>query len=162
MNRIVCFTGHRPSTFPFKFTAKSLGYRQLKSAVKECILSLVEKGFDTFISGMALGADTLCAKIVLELKKQYNIKLLCYLPCKNQEKFWSFADKNIYYNILKQADEIKYCYEGFYCTGCNQLRNKLMVDNSSLVVAIYLGISGGTQDTIRYANECGKNIIYIK
>ena len=162
MKNTICFTGHRPSAFPFKFSTKNLEYRKLKKSIQDCVFTLIEKGFGTFICGMALGADTLCAKVVLEFKKQYDIKLLCYLPCKNQERFWSAYDKNTYYDILKQADEIKYCYDGFYCTGCNHLRNKMMVDDSSLVVAIYLGIAGGTQDTIRYASDCGKDIIYIK
>lgn len=161
MKKYVCFTGHRPSHFPFKFNEKNADFIKLKAKIKEKIITLIDEGYTTFVSGMALGADILCAEIVLELRDFFDIKLKCLLPCKKQEKFWSKSDKNKYQTILSQCDEICYAVDGTYVTGCNHLRNKKMVDASDVVVAIFYGHSGGTKFTIDYAKEKGKKVVVI-
>lgn len=41
-------------------------------------------------------------------------------------------------------------------------RNRYMVTNSSLMIALYNGLPGGTQKTIEFAREQGLEIIIIK
>ena len=163
MNNTVCFTGHRPNLLPFKLINDDENFLQFKSKLTEVVLNLINKGYTNFISGMALGIDTICAELILELKQKYtNLKLICCLPCKNQDRFWSKPDKIKYQSILKNADKIIYAVNKNYCTGCLQLRNKMMVDYSEIVVAVYYGFSGGTKQTIEYAKLQNKEIIFIK
>ena len=162
MNRKnVCFTGYRPMKCPWGFNEEDtrciLMKKELKSIIEQCI----DKGYNTFISGMALGFDIICAEIVLELKKKHkNIKLIGALPCENQDSKWNDIQKKRYKKILKKLDDI-HCLYKFYIDGCMQERNKFMVDNSSLVIALYNGKSGGTKQTVNYAIKNNKEIIYI-
>lgn len=72
-----CFTGHRPDKL-------LRAEEDIRLDLKEVILSAVDAGVITFISGMAKGVDVWAAEIVLEIKKDNdNIKLICALP--NQE-----------------------------------------------------------------------------
>lgn len=163
MNNTVCFTGHRPNLLPFKLDEEDKNFLQFKSKLTNIVINLINNGYTNFISGMALGIDTLCAEIILELKQKFNdLKLICCLPCKNQDRFWTNLDKLKYQNILKSADKIIYAVNKNYCTGCLQLRNKIMVDNSEIVVAVYYGINGGTKQTIEYAKTQDKKIIFIQ
>lgn len=41
-------------------------------------------------------------------------------------------------------------------------RNKFMVDNSSLIIALFNGLSGGTKTTIDYALKQGLELVIIK
>lgn len=161
MNNTVCFTGHRPNHIPFSLS-NSIEGENLKNKLTETIIQLIENGYTNFICGMAIGIDLLCADIVLNLKNNYDIKLNCYLPCHNQDRLWNKKDKMHYSNILKQADNVIYAVDSDYCTGCTQLRNKMMVNDSDIIIAVYYGINGGTKHTIDYANSLDKQIIYIK
>jgi uncharacterized phage-like protein YoqJ len=42
-----------------------------------------------------------------------------------------------------------------------QRRNRYMVDHASLLIAVFDGQSGGTQNTIQYAMERGLEIVDI-
>ena len=60
----------------------------MKNKLKEEIIKAIKNGYTTFISGMALGFDMICAEIILQLKKEYpNIKLIGAIPCKHQINF---------------------------------------------------------------------------
>ena len=42
-----------------------------------------------------------------------------------------------------------------------QKRNKYMVDNSQIVIAVWNGKPSGTANTVKYAREQGKTVIVI-
>ena len=42
-----------------------------------------------------------------------------------------------------------------------QKRDEWMVDQSSRVIAVYDGVSGGTKNTIDYAVRCGVGVEYV-
>lgn len=155
-----CFTGHRIQKAGFEFSEYNFKYISLKNQVTQHIKSAIEDGFANFISGMAIGFDMLCAEVVLELKKHYNINLILALPCHNQEKYFKEKEKIKYRNILKSADKVIYVSEEYY-NGCMQKRDRYMVDNSSLIIAFYLGIAGGTKTTLNYALNKGLKIQII-
>ncbi len=48
-----------------------------------------------------------------------------------------------------------------YSKGAFQKRNEWMVDRSSRVIAFYNGESGGTRNTIRYAESKGVQVINL-
>lgn len=148
-----CFTGHRDIP---KDKAKAIQH------TLECLISeLCEKGCREFISGGAIGFDTMAAETVLRLKKSFpETRLIMALPCRNQHIKWGNADRLRYEQILKSADSVVYLAES-YVTGCMHLRNKYMVDNSELCIA-YLGKKGGgTEYTVNYAVENGHTVINI-
>ena len=82
-----CFTGHRPKKLPFKSNETDERCIRLKEILRNEIKKLIaEKGVNKFISGMAIGTDIICAEIVLDMKKEYDIVLECAIPCRNQNE----------------------------------------------------------------------------
>lgn len=148
------FTGHR-------VIAKAI-LPALSVKLKNEIVNLINKGFTEFIAGGALGFDTLVAKTVLLLKKEYpDIKLHLILPCPDQDKLWRSADKEIYRNILKEADEVDYLYPE-YKDGCMLDRNRAMIEHSSVLIAYYDGRArSGTAMTVSYAKKRGMTVINL-
>ncbi len=69
-----CFTGHRPEKL---FLVDSEIIKELGREIKAAI----ERGYTTFISGMARGVDIWAAEIVLKLrKKNKDLHLICAFP----------------------------------------------------------------------------------
>lgn len=158
---ITCaFTGKRPQNLPWKFNEEDERCKLIKEKTKIEIENAVKKGYKNFITGMALGFDTYVAEILLELKQQYELKLICVIPCKTQDTLWSQKDKKRYHDILSKADYI-HCISETYTSWCMQKRNEYMVDNSSLLIALFDGKSGGTKNTIDYATNNGVETIVI-
>lgn len=143
-----CFTGHRPKALPWGYNEKERKYRKFKNKLKQEIRSSIKSGYGYFISGMALGIDIIVAEMIIELKKKHpTIKLECAIPCLNQTIKWQEDSKERYENILNNADKITYVSTTNYFNGCMQKRNLYMVDNSSLLIAVFNGANGG-------GNEC--------
>ena len=144
--RRVCFTGHRPEKL-------NIGEKEAKDRLRKAIKQSVNDGFTTFISGRARGVDMWAAEIVLEERAENNnIKLICTSPYEGFEKSWSADEIYRYHNILQNADYVKYVCS-HYSRQCFQIRNVWMVDHSARVIAAYNGESGGTRNTIKYANS---------
>lgn len=157
----LCFTGHRSQKLPWKFNEKDCRCVKMIKILKDKIEQSIIDGYVYFISGMALGFDMICAEIVLDYKKKYNhIKLVCAIPCKNQNKLWSNEYKNRYRKILSKADIIRYI-DKQYTKTCMLERNDYMLKNSSKVIALFNGHSGGTKSTILKAKKMGLNIDII-
>jgi len=161
-----CFTGHRPKTLPWGYNETDLRCVSFKSKIKFKLENLiVENGYDKFISGMAMGADMICAEVVLSLKILYpHIKLECAVPNYAFTENWRDEEVRKFSSILTRADNIRYVSANkVYSRRDLMLRNIYMVDASELVIAVYIeGESGGTRNTIDYAASKNKEIIIIE
>ena len=152
-NKTCCFTGHR--LIPYNEQAA------VEKRLVDVIERLVAEGYDTFVSGGAIGFDSMAAKSVLRLRKRMpHIRLVMALPCKDQHARWSLRDKKEYEYILRCADSIV-CLNEAYCTGCMHMRNRFMVDNSSVCIAYLTSKTGGTAYTIKYAEESDVGVINL-
>lgn len=158
-----CFTGHRPQSLPWKFNEQDERCLKMKEQLKNEIVEAVESGYTTFISGMALGFDIICAEIVLELKNTYpHIKIIGAIPCKTQDKLWKEKDKQRYRSLLTQLDSIRCIYDDYIGPECMLERNRFMINNSSLVIALFNGANGGTKKTLDYAKACGVKTVVLE
>lgn len=149
-SKACCFTGHRiVGKDDFSYD-RLIGY--IKGLYKI-------KGVDTFICGGAIGFDTVAGEAVLEVKKEIpELRLVLFLPCKNQDARWNSADKKRYGNILKSADYVD-CPDTEYKDGVMKARNYKMVDNSSYCICYFNGkFASGTGQTVRYAQKSGKPV----
>ncbi len=148
-----CFTGHRK----IPPNESSVVSENLRKTLVQCI----ENGYCYFGAGGALGFDTLAAKTVLELKKEYpHIKLILVLPCQNQTRGWKPTDIKEYESIKLSADKVVYTSEQYF-RGCMQKRNRHLVDHSSLCICYLTEPSGGTAYTVEYAKRCQLNVINV-
>ncbi|MBQ0099758.1 MAG: DUF1273 family protein [Firmicutes bacterium] len=146
--RAVAVTGHR--------AIKNIDREKLKLL----FCSLIEKGYNTFLIGMALGFDTLCFETLVEIRKEQDIKLIACIPCEKQDLKFTLSQKKNYENMLSLADEKVYVGKEYTKT-CMQKRNEFMVDHSSLLVAYLRRNFGGTFNTVRYAEKKNQIIINI-
>jgi len=158
-----CFTGHRPSKLPWRYNERGIKFILYKIRLKQSIKKAIKDGYKYFITGMAMGSDIICAEIVIKIKKKYpSIKLECAIPCINQTEKWPHKSIMRYNNILTKADKITYVSSLKYFNGCMAKRNIYMINNSSLLIAVYNGSFGGTKQTIDKAKEKQINIKIIK
>ncbi len=154
MKRFTCFfTGHRQIPLDVR--------PRLIRDLKETLEVFINGGITDFIAGGALGFDTLAAEMVLVLRKQYPaVSLSLILPCRDQDKFWTPAQKRTYAEILEAADAKTFLFD-HYVNGCMQMRNRAMADRSQACIAYYTGRQGGTAYTVRYAREKGVRIVFV-
>lgn len=147
-----CFTGHRPEKLNMPETEV---IAWLESEIRRAI----DDGFVTFISGMARGVDIWAAEIVLRLRDDGKpIHLICASPFEGFERSWSEDWKRRYNSVMRQADIVKFVCKG-YSRSSFQIRNEWMVDRSARLIAFFNGQTGGTKNTIAYANKQGIRIV---
>ena len=73
------------------------------------LLKLIDEDYETYLTGGALGFDTIAAQTFINLKQQYLLtKLILALPCLSQSKNWSDSGKQMYEDVKGQADKIVY------------------------------------------------------
>lgn len=146
-----CFTGHRPE----KLQASEA---EVVAVLRSAIQKAIDDGFKTFISGMSRGVDIWAAEVVLAFRKaDPNIHLICALPHPDFEVRWHDDWKERYRAILQQSDLVRMISPEFKMSAYME-RNKWMVNRTSLVIAVFNGMNGGTQSTIKYARTQGVRV----
>lgn len=151
----IAITGHRPNKLGNDYELKSPLVNKIKAEI-EIIISREKP--DYLISGMALGIDTLFAQISITK----GIPLVAALPCINQDKMWVQESKEIYNRILNHPKTHTHLVTATeYDRFCMQARNRWMVDNCELLIAVWDGSTGGTGNCVKYAKKQKKPIIYI-
>lgn len=137
MFKSCAITGHRPSRFSFGYDEEHFKCIELKKIFYNKFLDLINKGVEVFFSGMALGVDIWAAEVVIDLRKRFpNIKLICVLPCETQADRWAPNQRERYFNIIEKSQSSIYI-SNKYTRDCMYKRNKYMVDNSDVIVAVY-------------------------
>lgn len=153
-----CFTGHRPN--------KLGGYRPnpLGNTVRDLLYQAIEKalsaGYNSFISGGALGIDQWALEILLEKRAQIQ-KIIVARPFPSQACRWPADSVRHYMNLLSQSDEIIDVCDDPYEPWKMQKRNEWMVDHSDLVIAVWDGSKGGTANCVTYAKSKQTSIWHI-
>ena len=146
MSKICCFTGNRE--------IKGISPTESAKKLESVLIDLIEnQEYTIFRAGGARGFDTLAALCVLKLKEKYpQIELHIYIPCKNQDKYFSVAEKKLYKLIIEHADKTFLLQEN-YSNAAMHARNRAMVDGSDVCVALMTKLTGGTYSTVRYARQ---------
>ena len=159
---VVCFTGHRPASFPFGYNERAPRCLAIQKNLYSAIeLLITQYGATHFISGMALGVDIWSAEAVLQLKAKYPaISLECAVPCRKQANRWTSRARARYQEMLSAADKVTVLSET-YTPSCMQERNKYMVNSADFVVAVWNGKPSGTGNTVNYAKSLGKSVIRL-
>lgn len=141
--RSVCFTGHRH----IALRDIPLLTARLEDLLERCY----QHGYRDFLCGGALGFDMLAAERVMALQCRHaDVRLVMVLPCSDQSHRWTDQDAMRYERLLYGADDIRVLSPSYY-EGCMQVRNRYMVDHSSLCVCYFRHPKGGTASTVAYA-----------
>ena len=152
--KTVAFTGHRPEKLPWGVNENGADALLYKFRLREALEHLISHDYYNFLSGAARGFDTIAAEIVLSLREDYPwIKLTVVLPCADQVRKWSDADRERWENIITYSDHVE-TLQPHYDNRCMFRRNRYLVDHADLILAAYDGHSrGGTSMTIDYAHR---------
>lgn len=171
--KTVCFAGHRPKQL---CGYDRDAYTDFVSKLADFCTDLYDKGYTTFITGGAQGIDQLAFWAVNSLKEGKHLSVLnkLYLPFPDFGNKWSrtglFSQQQLN-TIASLANDIK-VIANTPETSTNAIsalmkRNKAMIDDSDLLVAVYendyrwVTDKGGTAQAIRYARSQNKDVIII-
>ena len=168
----IAFTGHRPNKL-YGYDMNNKDYDKLKIILKDMLKDEIYKyDADTFITGGALGFDTLAFDVVKELIDDYGGEHILAIPFEKQPIKWS-RESQVKYRSIKlfstciYVDDygkynIKGVKGGEYHPAKLQKRNEWMVDNCDLLIGCWDGVKkGGTWNCLKYAMKLGKEIKII-
>ena len=147
---VCAVTGHRVLSSDFS-----------KEELRAALRALAAAGVRTFLCGMALGFDLLCAEEVLLLREELPVRLVACIPCADQAARYPKSARERYERILDRCDERAVLHER-YCDGCMFERNRYMVDRADLLLAYFTGRRGGTKYTVGYAEKRGIPVYLIE
>jgi uncharacterized phage-like protein YoqJ len=147
------FTGHR--------VIATADVPTLRQRLEDTVAELAERGITRFLSGGALGFDTLAALAVLKRREaDPRIKRIIVQPCRDQAAKWRDNDKQAYQEIIEAADEV-ICLSEEYYDGCMKARNEWLAEHSAVCVAYLTRRRSGVAQTVRFAAERGLEIINL-
>lgn len=133
----------------------------LRRRLRDIIHRLYHQGYRVFLSGGALGFDTLAAQAVLECREELpGLYLRMVLPCRTQSSRWAPPDQAVYVSILARADSVLWLSDQYY-KGCMLMRNRYLVAHSSLCVCFLEDRRGGTLYTVGCAVHEGLEVINL-
>lgn len=144
---IIAGTGHRPDKLG------GYGDEVTFNLVMMLIDYLEQEKATQVVTGMALGFDTALCIASLELK----LYTVAAIPFKGQQLKWPSKDQKRYQSLVDQCQHTVVVSTGGYHSRKMQLRNQWMVDRCDRIVALWDGESGGTANTIQYANKIGRS-----
>ena len=150
----VAFTGHRADSLPWGFNESSDECLKLKAGLLRAIRCAYTEGKRCFLSGMASGVDIYAAEAVLQLRETLpGIALVCVFPCPSSDSR-SAAIAAAAASVIVLSSE--------YCAGCMQRRNRFLVENASMLIAVYDGRrTGGTFQTVGMAARRGLRTVIL-
>lgn len=156
------FTGHRPQKLPFGFNEADEVCAALKRLLHDRIEGLIGLGYAHFLSGGAMGTDIWAAEAVLDLREKYPwIVLEMVSPFDGQADRWSDEYRARHNRLFEEADIVTIISRE-YTKSCMFRRNRYLVENADMLLAVYDGQPGGTAMTIQYAKELGLQIQCIR
>ena len=147
------------------FTVSFFGHRELERALEieerlERIVTelITEKDYVKFLVGREGEYDLLSSSVIKRVQRKHdygNSRLILILPYMKAEYRDNENSFHEYY------DEIEVCCSSseVHYKAAIQVRNRIMVDRSDLVVCCVQHNSGGAYKTIQYAMKQGKEVI---
>lgn len=125
------------------------------------IEKLITKGVTDYISGGALGFDLIAASYIVAKKEMGSpIRLIFALPCKNHTEKWPAKAKELFGQLLGEADEVCYVSDA-YEINCMKKRNQFMVDRAQYCICALLRNQSGTGQTVAYAGQKRRIMINV-
>lgn len=157
-----CFTGHRPDKLPWRDDETDGRCVALKVRLAEALEEAYAKGKRHFLCGMALGSDFYFCEAALALREKYpGVTLEAALPCEEQAARWRERDRDRYFRLVRACD-YETMVQHHYDRGCMLRRDRYMVDRSSMLIAVYGGVLGGTMYTLSYAMKQELEIVTLE
>lgn len=142
---IVAGTGHRPPTLGLSYSWEDKKF--LASFALDELRAI--PNISKVITGMAQGWDQALAMASIEL----GIPFIAAVPFEGQQAKWPVYAIDEYEDILARAEKVMVVTPGGYANWKFGRRDRYMVDNCDIVLAIWSGIKSGTGITVEYAKS---------
>ena len=156
------FTGHRPEKLPWRGDESDPRCLALKERLAAAVEDAYDKGMRHFMCGMARGADFYFCDAVLELRERRSgVTLEAVIPCEEQAARWGERDRERWFSLVERCDG-ETMLQHHYDKGCMLRRNRYLVDHSSMLIAVYDGMLGGTMYTLSYAMKRGLETVILE
>ena len=156
------FTGHRPEKLPWRGDESDPRCLALKERLAAAVEDAYDKGMRHFLCGMARGADFYFCDAVLELRERRSgVPLEAVIPCEEQAARWSERERERWFSLVERCDG-ETMLQHHYDKGCMLRRNRYLVDHSSMLIAVYDGMLGGTMYTLSYAMKRGLETVILE
>lgn len=156
------FTGHRPEKLPWRRDERDPRCLALKERLAAAVEDAYDKGMRHFMCGMARGADFYFCDAVLELRERRSgVTLEAVIPCEEQAARWSERERERWFSLVERCDG-ETMLQHHYDKGCMLRRNRYLVDHSSMLIAVYDGMLGGTMYTLSYAMKRGLETVILE
>ena len=156
-----CFSGYRPEKLSWGSDEDDMRCTELKRKIAESAERIYSSGIRHFICGMARGSDMYFCEAVLFLRAEHpDITIEAAIPYEKQAENWNENERARYNGLVALCDQITYVSRE-YERNCMLRRNRYMVDNSCVLLAVFDGKLGGTSYTMKYATRRGLEIIEI-
>ena len=157
---ICAFTGHRPERLPWGQNEDDARCAALKTLLRRTVREVYDRGFHTFLCGMARGCDQYFAEAVLAARADgaQNARLCALVPCPSQPDGWRAQEQARYRRLLAACDSVE-VLEPVYSPGCMLRRNREMILRAQLLISVYDGTPSGTAATVRRAEQQGIEVL---
>ena len=156
------FTGHRPEKLPWRGDESDPRCLALKERLAAAVEDAYDKGMRHFMCGMARGADFYFCDAVLELRERRSgVTLEAVIPCEEQAARWGERERERWFSLVERCDG-ETMLQHHYDKGCMLRRNRYLVDHSSMLIAVYDGMLGGTMYTLSYAMKRGLETVILE
>ncbi len=160
----VAITGLRKSKLKWDYNTYCKNEQKLIDTLISVIEPLIIDGKTNFLCGMATGADTIFGKSIILLKKKYpNITMEAIVPFSNFNDNFEYSELEDY-NIIIESCSIVRVLDEDYNSDSFKNRNKYLVDNSCIVIAVtddIKKIRSGTTQTINMARKDELDMIFV-
>ena len=153
LEKVCCFSGHRDVSPE----SEEIVFINVMNAIEK----LYNEGFRVFRAGGAVGFDRIAADAVLALRQKHSdVQLHIYIPCLDQNKYFSESENEHYLAQARAADTVMCLYKT-YQKGCMHERNKALVNGADALVCYLRKNTGGTAYTVNYAISNNLRVIRL-
>jgi len=151
-----CFSGFRPEKFSFRLYDDHPLFWALERDIRAAVEAASADGKRTFLCGMAMGFDLLCADVLLRMRRERvlprDTRLVAVLPHGGHGFHGEWG--GLHRAVTRASDEVvEICPT--YQQDCYALRNRYMTGRASLLICYWDGQEGGTAQTVRMAKRAG-------
>lgn len=139
-------------------TAFFTGHRNInlshQNVIEQMIDYAIAQGVNHFLSGMAIGTDTIAATTL----SKRNLPWTAVIPFIGQEKRWSIRQQKDYQSCLASAREV-IVIEKVFSPQSYYRRNDYMINHSQLCLAVFDGRNSGTDHAVKGAMTKRLNVL---
>lgn len=131
-------TGYKPFELGI-FSVSHPSVEIIKYSLRSKIIQMMDEGIEWFVISGQTGIELWTGEVIQELKKEdLPVKLAVLLPFLNQEERWPDTVKNLYQQVLEQADFVDAVSKrGYESPRQFQQKNAFIALNTACCLLVY-------------------------